>query len=113
MHLDTLVAIVEKEDSLEPNGKSTVAVPAKVFPGAFDSEYQVTVIVDQREINLNVGEDFVIVEGEPSESGTDGMLRVHIVGQEGDAFLVALPGEVDGLPSRIRLPKEMLTRAAA
>lgn len=97
---------------MEPNGTGSAKIPARVFPGIFDEEFQVTVRIGQQEVSSNVAGDFVVVEGKPGEDGIDGFLKIDIVDDTGDAFVVVLPGEVEGLPSRVSVPKEMVSRAA-
>ena len=87
-------------------------LPAIIYPGVFEGEYQVTVQAADKEINLNVGTAFVVVEGEPKPEGTKGYLRVQIVRAENGTFLVALPGEVQGESSRVRVPKELFAAMA-
>ena len=45
-------------------------IKADIYPGLFDREYQVTIRTEEQEVHLFVGEDFVQVEGTPSEEGT-------------------------------------------
>lgn len=94
---------------MAPNGSGKYKILAEVYPGVFPGEYQVTLkIPSGGEINLNVSEDFVVVEQEPTENGVSGYLKVDILGQADDGFLVGLPGEPQGTPNRIRLSREML-----
>lgn len=88
-----------------------VKLPARVYPGVFPGEYQVTVEAAGREINLNVGKAFVEFDKEPADSGVDGFLRVQIIKAENGTYLVALPGEVQGESSRVAVPRESLTTA--
>ena len=79
-------------------------IAADIYPGMFDREYQVGVHVNGQDIYLFVGEDFVEVEGIPSDDGTPGFLLVDIVGEFSDNnCLVALPGEPQGHTSRVQL----------
>ena len=85
-------------------------IAADIYPGMFDREYQVGIRAEGREVYLFVGEDFVEVEGSPSEEGTPGFLLVDIVEEFSDDnnCLIALPGEPQGTTSRVRLPREVL-----
>lgn len=84
-------------------------IEADIYPGVFDREYQVTIHAKSGDVHLFVGEDFVQVEGTPSDDGTPGFLLVDVVGESGDDdYLVALPGEPQGTTSRVCLPRVML-----
>lgn len=93
---------------MKPNGDPVAKIPVRVYPGIFEGEYQVSVNTDQGEVHLNVSSDFVEVEEVPTDSGVTGRLRVDIVRENEDRFLVALPGEVQGAPSRVNLSKGQL-----
>lgn len=96
---------------LAPNGAHYVRIPATVYPGVFDGEYQVTIQAGKKELSLNVSVDFVDVTKDVKPDGTAGYLRVEIVDKEGSNFLVTLPGEVQGASSRVRLTQEALVPA--
>lgn len=84
-------------------------IDALVYPGIFEAEYQVTIHAENREVHLNVSTDFVEVEGHLSEEGAPGFLKVDIVDEiDEDAFLVALPGEPQGVSARVILAKDKL-----
>ncbi len=93
---------------MAPNGTRSMKIAASVYPGMFKGEYQVTISAEGREVHLNVSEDFVQVSGQPSEKGLPGFLMVDIVGDAGGDYLVALPGEPQGTPSRVTLAREEL-----
>lgn len=93
---------------MKPNGDPVAKIPVRVYPGIFEGEYQVTINTDQGEVHLNVSIDFVEVDKVPTESGVGGLLKVDIIKENEDRFLVALPGEVQGAPSRVSLSKGLL-----
>lgn len=93
---------------MKPNGDPVAKIPVRVYPGIFEGEYQVTVNTDRGEVHLNVSSDFVEVDEVPTESGVRGHLRVDIVTVNKERFVVALPGEVQGAPSRVSLSKGQL-----
>lgn len=81
---------------------STVRIPARIFPGMFRGELQVTVHVGGEEINLMVSEDFVEFDKDRlSAEGVDGVLIVDIVKSTPEGYLVHLPGEVQGATNRV------------
>lgn len=85
---------------MSPTGGETVRVPATIFPGVFDREYQATVSLSGRTINVTVSEDFVEFKESPDENGVSGFLKVNVVDITGETVIVALPGEVQGATSR-------------
>ena len=90
-------------------GPGTVKMRAVISLGIFSGEFQVTVqLGEDREIHLNVSEDFVEVPEPPTADGVNGFLKVDIIEKEGSQFLVALPGEVQGAPNRVKLSRGML-----
>ena len=93
---------------MKPNGDPATNIRAKVYPGIFEGEYQVTVTTDQGEVHLNVSTDFVEVDEEPSDNGIEGRLKVDIVKKNGGSYIIALPGEVQGAPSRVSLSEGRL-----
>lgn len=91
---------------MKPNGDPEMKMPVTVYPGVFEGEYQVTITTDRGEIHLNVSNDFVEVDEVPTENGVEGRLKVDIVRKQNeDRFIVALPGEVQGAPSRASVSK--------
>ena len=82
-------------------GPAIIKIPARIYPGMFEREVQVTVKIDGEEINLIVPTDSVEMPEAASDEGTKGLLRVEIVQKTSDGFLVDLPGEVQGASSRI------------
>lgn len=90
------------------NGTRSMKIAAQIYSGIFEGEYQVTIRAEGGEVHLNVSADFVQVKSPVSEEGTPGFLMVDIVGDNDDNYLVALPGEPQGVPSRVTLSKEEL-----
>lgn len=93
---------------MAPNGSHSFKIPAKVFPGVFPGEFQVTIEAEGQQVHLNVSGDFVEFTGTPTEEGADGFLLVDIVGDADGLYLVALPGEPQGTTSRVTLTKDAL-----
>lgn len=89
-------------------GTQSVKIAADIYPGIFKGEFQVTIRAEGREVHLNVSVDFVEPTEPPTAKGVGGYLKVDIIEKEGDQFLVALPGEVQGAPNRVKLAKGML-----
>jgi hypothetical protein len=88
--------------------KQDFKMPATVYSGVFDREYQVTVKLEDREINLTVSDDFVEFTAPPTDEGVAGFLKVDIVARDGDKFVIALPGEVQGAVSRVTADRKLL-----
>ena len=89
-------------------------IPATVYPGMFDREFQAAVKIRGREIIVIVsGDDVIFAEARPSETGSKGRLRVFLVTADDKGFLLDLPGEPLGTTRRFRVPsgelKEFLT----
>ena len=98
---------------MSPTQAQSVKIKAKVYPGVFDGEYQVTLHVSGKDININVSDDFVEVSSIPTPEGVDGFLKVDIVGKtEDDRFVIALPGEVQGAPNRVTAERGILQQVA-
>jgi len=96
-----------------PNGTRSMKIEARIYPGVFEGEYQVTISAEGREVHLNVSGDFVQVDDAASEEGTPGFLMVDVVGPaEDEDYLVALPGEPQGATNRVAVPKERLLSVA-
>lgn len=85
---------------MTPTFSETVKVSATIYPGVFDREYQATVSLSGRVINVTVSEDFVEFKETPNENGVAGYLKVNVVDIKGEKVIVALPGEVQGASSR-------------
>jgi hypothetical protein len=84
-------------------------IPATVYPGMFDREFQVAVNIRGREIIVIVsGDDVTLDEARPSETGSKGRLRVFLVTADERGFLLDLPGEPLGATRRFRIPSEEL-----
>jgi len=84
-------------------------IPATVYPGMFDREFQVAVRIRGREIIVIVsGDDVILAEAGPSEAGSKGKLRVFLVTADKKGFLFDLPGEPLGTTRRFRVPKAEL-----
>lgn len=92
-----------------PTSQKMVTIPATIYPGVFDREYQVKIEVGGEPIYLTASEDFVVPDTTPTETGVTGRLKVDIVGftKEGKAIL-ALPGEVHGGTSRTTADRQLL-----
>lgn len=86
-------------------------LPARIYPGVFPGEYQVTIRTAGKEIDINVGKAFVEFTTEPTEEGTDGFLKVQIIKAENGTYLVALPGEVQGESSRVEVTRDAFVMA--
>lgn len=98
---------------MSPTDAQTVKIKGTVYPGVFDGEYQVTLSVSGREININVSDDFVETSAPPTREGVEGFLKVNIVGKtQDDKFILALPGEVQGAPSRVTAERGILQQVA-
>lgn len=98
---------------MSPSQEASVKIKATIYPGVFDSEYQVTVNVTGRDINIHVSGDFVEVGASPTPEGIEGFLKVYIVEKTDDGkFVIALPGEVQSAPSRITAERSQLQRVA-
>lgn len=98
---------------MSPTNAESVKIDATVYPGVFDGEYQVTVNVAGKDININVSEEFVEVGLTPTPEGVQGFLKVNIVGKtDAGMFVLALPGEVQGAPSRVTAEPKLLQRVA-
>jgi hypothetical protein len=79
-------------------------IPATVYPGMFDREFQVAVNIRGREIIVIVsGDDVIFAEARPSETGSKGRLRVFLVDADDRGFLFDLPGEPLGISRRFRI----------
>lgn len=84
-------------------------IPATVYPGMFDREFQVSVKIGGQEITVIVSGDHVIWAGAaPSEAGSKGKLKVFLVTADKDRFLFDLPGEPLGAARRFRVPRAEL-----
>ena len=84
-------------------------IPATVYPGMFDREFQVAVRIRGQEIIVIVsGDDVILAEARPSEAGSKGKLRVFLVTADKKGFLFDLPGEPLGTTRRFRVPKAEL-----
>jgi len=80
-------------------------IPATVYPGMFDREFQAAVKIGGREIIVIVsGDDLILAEVAPSETGSKGKLRVFLVTADDRGFLLDLPGEALGTTRRFRVP---------
>ncbi len=79
-------------------------IPAKVYPGMFDREFQATITVHGLAITVFVSSDDVTFEGTPSEAGVTGKLKVFLVDSDDRGLLIDLPGEPLGTTRRLRIP---------
>ncbi len=79
-------------------------IPAKVYPGMFEREFQATITVHGLAITVIVSTDDVIFEGTPSEAGVNGKLKVFLVDSDDRGLLIDLPGEPLGTTRRFRIP---------
>jgi hypothetical protein len=83
-------------------GPAIIKIPATVYPGMFRGEVQVSIRIEDREINLMVSEDFVeFNESELSNEGVPGILIADIVSKTDEGYLVHLPGEAQGATNRV------------
>jgi hypothetical protein len=82
-------------------GPGIVRIPATIYKGMFDREVQVTVKIDQERINLIVPIDSVEMSEPPNDEGVEGVLCAEIVEKTKDGLLIDLPGEVQGVSSRV------------
>lgn len=83
-------------------GAAIIRIPARVYPGMFKGEVQISISVNDREINLIVSEDFVEFDKVSSE-GAPGVLIADVVSKTDEGILVHLPGEVQGATNRVEL----------
>jgi len=83
-------------------GPGIIRIPATIYPGMFEGEVHVTVEVNGEEINLIVSTDSVEMSESPSDQGVEGVLFAEIVDRTEDGFLIDLPGEVQGVSSRMK-----------
>ena len=82
-------------------GPGIIKIPAKIYPGMFEGEVQVTVEIGGEEINLIVSVDFVdMPEENLTDDGVAGELHIEIVEKIPSGYLVHLPGEVQGASNR-------------
>jgi hypothetical protein len=82
-------------------------IPATVYPGMFEREFQVAIKIRGREIIVIVsGDDVIFAEARPSETGSKGRLRVFLVDADERGFLIDLPGEPLGISRRFRIPSK-------
>ena len=79
-------------------------IPAKVYPGMFEREFQATISVLGLAITVIVSTDDVIFEGTLSEAGVNGKLKVFLVDSDDKGLLIDLPGEPLGTTRRFRIP---------
>ena len=86
---------------LSNGGPGIVKIPATIYRGMFDREVQVTVEIGQKQINLIVSIDSVEISEPPNDEGVKGILCAEIVEKTGDELLIDLPGEVQGVSSRM------------
>ena len=86
-------------------------IPAKVYPGMFEREFQATITIRGREITVIVSRDDVSFERTPSEAGVAGKLRVFLVDADDRGLLIDLPGEPLGTTRRFRIPTGQLGQA--
>lgn len=83
-------------------GPGIIKFSATIYPGMFEGEVQVTVKINNEEINLIVSTDSVEMSEAPTDDGVQGLLRAEIVERTKDGLLIDLPGEVQGVSSRIQ-----------
>lgn len=93
---------------MTPASKQVVKIPATIYSGVFDREYQVALTIEGKDVILTVSEDFVDFDAQPTDEGVEGFLKVDIVERDGDKFTIALPGEVQGASSRVTADRAML-----
>lgn len=92
----------------------TLEVPAKVYPGMFEREFQATTKIQGRVVTVIVsGGDIIVDRIPPPEAGVSGKLRVFLVDADEGHFLIDLPGEPLGTSRRFRIPKAELSKAFA
>lgn len=100
-----------------PNGElstESLEIPATVFPGMFEREFQATIIYRGRPITVIVSPDDVVLEGAiPSDAGSAGRLRVYLVDADDKGLLIDLPGEPLGWSRRLRVPEDEFEEAFA
>jgi len=82
-------------------GPGIVKIPAMIYRGMFDREVQVTVEIGREQINLIVSVDSVEISEPPNDQGIKGVLCAEIVEKTRDGLLIDLPGEVQGVSSRV------------
>ena len=84
-------------------GPEIIEIPARIYPGMFEGEFQVSVEIQGEEINLMVSPDSVKFATPPNENGVEGTLLAEVVQRTpGDEVLIHLPGEVQGASNRIQ-----------
>ena len=88
-------------------------IPARVYPGMFDREFQATITVCGREITVIVSSDDVVLQRTPSEAGVAGKLKVFLVDADDRGLLIDLPGEPLGTTRRFRIPRGQFREAFA
>ncbi len=93
---------------MAPQNEQRVKIPATVYPGVFDREYQVAIDLEGKEVYLLVSEDFVTFDETPTEAGVPGFLKVDVVELSADKAVIALPGEVQGGTSRATADRTLL-----
>ncbi len=76
-------------------------ISATVYPGMFEGELQVSVKINDEEINLIVSTDFVTFTEPLSDEGVKGTLRAEVVEKTDEGILISLPGEVQGASNRV------------
>ena len=88
-------------------------IPAKVYPGMFDREFQATITIYGREITVIVSRGDVTFQRTPSEMGVAGKLKVFLVDADDSGWLIDLPGEPLGANRRFRIPSGQFREAFA
>lgn len=82
-------------------GTGIIDLPATIYPGMFEGEYQVTVQINGDKINLIVSVDSVEINEKPSDEGLEGTLLAEVIKKTDEGYLIHLPGEVQGASNRI------------
>lgn len=88
----------------------TFEIPAKVYPGMFEREYQVTIQILGREITVIVSSDDIELKAKPVEQGVEGKLKVALVAADEASVLIDLPGEPLGTSRRFKVPRTEMGR---
>ena len=78
-----------------------IDIPATIYPGMFEGEFQVNVKINGDDINLIVSTDSVEISEEPTIAGLEGKLLAEVIKKTEEGFLIHLPGEVQGASNRM------------
>ena len=88
------------------------SIPCRVYPGAFDGEYQVQILPPgqtQEVFSFAPVSSTNEVKTPVLPTGTSGTLQVVVVGESGESYLIDLPGETHPIGPRLRVPKNWVS----